>query len=366
MVTFGQASGSAGESEKSSYKVTDKTLEYLEKSGWSSSLLKKIAILEDKRFLSSESFLKELKHQKIVLTKKQREILLNQSRQDKLIIHSDIFSGDLSAGEAIFKGNVNGEIPQDDITFQAQKVKIITEGINQYNKLIAENKVKIKQGERILSADYADYDRTVQVLRLEGKVSMESKEARLFGNSAMVDRNKQIAEIKGNTNTTQDKRMKIEFDLKEVSSDTRKSGSIKSQVRAERAVIEKMKNQARFEGNVVMTREQRNLYLRAGKITLNFTEKQQLLSAQAEQSVCIEQPGRVAKAENAIFDEMKQTIRMEGSAEVHVEGKYSLRGNTINLFLDVNKGEAQGDEFSPLQFEFLLKDQKNSPSFKCR
>ena len=92
-------------------------------------------------------------------------------------------------------------------------------------------------------------------------------------------------------------------------------------------------------------------------------ELQELQSIREEQGVCLEKPGRVAKADQDNFDEIRKTILLEGSAEVQ-SGQYHLQGNTINLYLDVNKGVAQGDNKAPIQMTILG---KQAPAiFACR
>ncbi len=118
-----------------------------------------------------------------------------------------------------------------------------------------------------------------------------------------------------------------------------------------------------FEGNVEMERTPGNLYIRAGKITLLLNEFQELQFIQAVQEVCFEQPGRVAKADQASFDEITQTILLEGNAEVQ-SGQYHLQGNSINLYLDVNKGIAQGDNKAPIQMTVL--GEQAPAIFACR
>ncbi|HIA56596.1 MAG TPA: hypothetical protein EYN97_04050 [Candidatus Lambdaproteobacteria bacterium] len=132
---------------------------------------------------------------------------------------------------------------------------------------------------------------------------------------------------------------------------------------ASRAVLDNKKHQAMFEGDVEMERTPDKLYIHAGKITLRLSQSQELQSIQAEQEVCFEQPGRVAKADRASFDEISRTILLEGNAEVQ-SGKFHLQGTTINLYLDVNKGVAQGANKAPIQMTILG---AQSPSiFTCR
>jgi len=128
-------------------------------------------------------------------------------------------------------------------------------------------------------------------------------------------------------------------------------------------VLDNRKHQAMFEGNVEMERTPGNLYIHAGKIILHLNKSQELKFIQAVQEVCFEQPGRVAKADQASFDEITQTILLEGKAEVQ-SGQYHLQGNSINLYLDVNKGIAQGDNKAPIQMTVL--GEQAPEIFACR
>jgi lipopolysaccharide export system protein LptA len=56
---------------------------------------------------------------------------------------------------------------------------------------------------------------------------------------------------------------------------------------------------------------------------------------------------------------------LEGDAEV-LSGQYYLRGNHINLFLDVNRGFAQGDETAPIEVTILMNESDAPTSFSCR
>jgi lipopolysaccharide export system protein LptA len=73
----------------------------------------------------------------------------------------------------------------------------------------------------------------------------------------------------------------------------------------------------------------------------------------------------VARAKRASFDELTKMIVLEGDAEV-LSGQYYLRGNRINLFLDVNRGFAQGDETAPIEVTILMNESDAPTSFSCR
>ena len=172
--------------------------------------------------------------------------------------------------------------------------------------------------------------------------------------------------VEANLSDLETNRGKLESETKTSESgneNPQKSEPRKVLLLASRAVLDNKKHQAMFEGDVEMERTPDKLYIHAGKITLRLSQSQELQSIQAEQEVCFEQPGRVAKADRASFDEISRTILLEGNAEVQ-SGKFHLQGTTINLYLDVNKGVAQGANKAPIQMTILG---AQSPSiFTCR
>ena len=66
-------------------------------------------------------------------------------------------------------------------------------------------------------------------------------------------------------------------------------------VQAARASLENAKRRITLKGNVEMQRMPEDFYLSAGLLQILYDEQQMLTEANARQSVCIEQPGRVAR-----------------------------------------------------------------------
>ena len=201
---------------------------------------------------------------------------------------------------------------------------------------------------------------------------MKATQGKVSSNTALLDLLHQHATLEGQ-NTSKEGRIRVEANLTELekadmpkdttSEEPANGEQTKVLLFASRAVLDNKKHQAMFEGKVEMERTPDNLYIRAGKISLLLGELQELLFIRAEQGVCFEQPGRVAKADQASFDEITQTILLESNAEVQ-SGKYHLQGSTINLYLDVNKGVAHGDNKAPIQMTILGEE---SPAiFTCR
>ena len=380
----------------SGYEITRNTLDHLQREGFSKALTEMLSPILNTHYLNLKDFLEALP---IQLTKKESDLLMRYASTQQIKIQADEFSSDLNENAAVFRGNVKGVIPRENIELTTAKLRLVSGKGKNFEKLIGEGGVSVKQWDREVRSDFAIYtqidleDQTPdtdsaetksietpqQTLRLQGNVIMKASQGSAISNTVFVDILSQHATMEGK-DTSKEGRIKVEANLSELETNRKEQSSkIKTQeeetenqekteqkkvlLLASRGVLDNIKHLAMFEGDVEMERTPDNLYIHAGKITLQLNELQELQSIRAEQGVCLEQPGRVAKAEQANFDEIKQTILLEGSAEVQ-SGKYHLQGNTINLYLDVNKGVAQGDNKAPIQMTIL--GEQAPAIFACR
>jgi len=380
----------------SGYEITRNTLDHLQREGFSKALTEMLSPILNTHYLNLKAFLDALP---ILLTKKESDILLRYASTQQIKIQADEFSSDLNENAAVFRGNVKGVIPRENIELTTAKLRLVSGKGKNFEKLIGEGGVQVKQWDREVRSDFAiytqiDLDKRVpdtdstetktiitpqQTLQLQGNVIMKASQGSVLSKTVLVDILRQHATLEGQ-DTSKEGRIKVEANLSELETNrkvqnteikTQEAGSEKQEkpeqkkvlLLASRAVLDNLKHQAMFEGDVEMERTPDNLYIHAGKITLRLNELQELQTIRAEQGVCFEQPGRVAKAGQAYFDEIKQTILLEGDAEVQ-SGQYHLQGNTINLYLDVNKGVAQGDNKSPIQMTIL--GEQAPAIFACR
>ena len=368
-----------------SFKVTRNTLDHLQREGFSKALTARFTPMLDKVYLNRTEFLDALP---IFLVPKQRDIILRYATTEQIKIQADEFSSDLNENAAVFRGNVKGIISRENIELTTAKLRLVSGLDSNFEKLIGEGGVQVKQWDREARSDFAIYTQVgldkksadtdtsstkkirtpQQTLLMQGNVILKAAQGNVRSDSVLLDLLRQHATLEGQ-DTSKEGRIRVEANLSDLEtnrgklqSETKTSESVnenpqKSEPRkvlllASRAVLDNKKHQAMFEGDVEMERTPDKLYIHAGKITLRLSQSQELQSIQAEQEVCFEQPGRVAKADRASFDEISRTILLEGNAEVQT-GKFHLQGTTINLYLDVNKGVAQGANKAPIQMTIL-------------
>ncbi len=371
------------------FKVTSNTLDHLQREGLSKALASMLSPMLGINYMNRKDFLNALP---IMLAPKDLEILFRYAATEQIKIHADEFSSDLNENAAVFRGNVKGVIPRENIELTTAKLRLISGKSRNFEKLIGEGGVQVKQWDREMRSDFAIYTQVdfekqtrdtdssatkktrppQKTLQLQGNVIMKATQGKVSSNTALLDLLHQHATLEGQ-NTSKEGRIRVEANLTELEKTDRPKDATSEEpangeqtkvlLFASRAVLDNKKHQAMFEGKVEMERTPDNLYIRAGKISLLLGELQELLFIRAEQGVCFEQPGRVAKADQASFDEITQTILLESNAEVQ-SGKYHLQGSSINLYLDVNKGVAQGKDKAPIQMTILGEE---SPSiFTCR
>ena len=379
-----------------SFKITRNTLDHLQREGFTKALTTMFVPMLDKTYQNRKDFLEAFP---IFLGPEQRETIIRYASTEQIKIQADEFSSDLNENAAVFRGNVKGYIPRENIELTTAKLRLVSGPGNDFEKLIGEGGIQVKQWDREVRSDYAIYtqidleiteadadaDSTVakkirapqQTMGLQGNVLMKATQGTVRSDNVLLDLLRQHATLEGQ-DASKEGRIRVEANLSELETNRENQDSAVQEtgdetqtiseprkviLLASRAVLDNFKHQAMFEGDVEMERTPDNLYIHAGKITLRLSELQELQSIQAEQEVCFEQPGRVAKANRVSFDETSQTILLEGDAEVQ-SGKFHLQGTTINLYLDVNKGVAQGANKAPIQMTILG---AQSPSiFKCR
>ncbi len=377
-----------------SFKITRNTLDHLQREGFTKALTTMFVPMLDKTYQNRKDFLEAFP---IFLGPEQRETIIRYASTEQIKIQADEFTSDLNENAAVFRGNVKGYIPRENIELTTAKLRLVSGPGNDFEKLIGEGGIQVKQWDREVRSDYAIYtqidleiteadaDSTVakkirapqQTIGLQGNVLMKATQGTVRSDNVLLDLLRQHATLEGQ-DASKEGRIRVEANLSELETNRENQDSAVQEtgdetqtiseprkviLLASRAVLDNFKHQAMFEGDVEMERKPDNLYIHAGKITLRLSELQELQSIQADQEVCFEQPGRVAKANRVSFDEITQTILLEGDAEVQ-SGKFHLQGTTINLYLDVNKGVAQGANKAPIQMTILG---AQSPSiFKCR
>ena len=376
------------------FKVTPNTLDHLLREGFSNKIIAEIALLQNKNFTNRNEFLDALPKPMTLI---EQGILLRYASTEQIKIQADEFTTDLKQNAAVFRGNVKGFIPRENIEMTTAKLRLVSGKDTNIEKMVGEGGVQVKQWDREVRSDFAIYtqvnldnvekevDNTnklpkpQQTLQMQGNVIVKTAQGNVISDNVLLDLLKQHATLEG-LDTSKEGRIRVEANLSHLetnrgkketepkSQNTSEEASQNSELTqvlllASRAVLDNRKHQAMFEGNVEMERTPGDLYIHAGKITLHLNESQELQFIQAVQEVCFEQPGRVAKADQASFDEITQTILLEGNAEVQ-SGQYHLQGNSINLYLDVNKGIAQGDNKAPIQMTVL--GEQAPAIFACR
>ncbi len=355
------------------FQISDSTLSHLQREGLPDSLLGNLATLVGQEFGSREVFTQVLRELPLPPEEPEElDLILSYAGQERLKIEAEEFLSNLSEGEAIFRGNVRGRVARENLDFHMAKLRVLRQAGSKLERLIGEGGVEFKQWERLARMDYVTYERGLtpgstsegRKFRMEGNVLIEAEQGSLSAHLIDADLANQLVVLEGQNSAQGRLRLEVRTDLLETVPRLQAPEEPHTIVlQAYRAELNGQERRAIFEGDVEMERQPEGVYVRGGRIEIRFNERQQINSARVERGVCIEQPGRLARADQAYFNDIAQTIRLEGTAEVY-SGNYILKGNSITLFLDVNRGVAQGDEVAPIEVTIAMDNQPQP--FQCR
>ena len=301
----------------------------------------------------------------------------------RLQLQAQEFSGDQKKGELVFRGEVEGELPREQLRFRSELLNLVRQ--EKYEKMRSEGSVEVEQWDRTLQAGFLFYERAeegfanedvrgpVQILRFSEEFRASAKQGKISGNLMQADLLRQQVLLQGRSEAEP---ARMELDLDEI----RQQQAFNSleelpqindspEIVTLQAVQATLNNQARrllLEGAVELFKSPEQLRIYGGRVQVEFDATQQIQTVYAERAVCFEQPGRVARADSVRMEQATQLILLEGNAQVQTD-QYNLQGESIKLYVDVSQGVAQGDDNSPIRVTILM-DQPNSASnaFRCR
>ena len=110
-------------SPKNNFMITRNTLDHLQREGFTKALTDMFIPIINKVYLNRKDFIEALP---ILLVEKHQEILLRYASTEKIKIQADEFSSDLNENAAIFRGNVKGFVPRENIELTTAKLRLVS------------------------------------------------------------------------------------------------------------------------------------------------------------------------------------------------------------------------------------------------
>jgi len=126
-----------------SYKITRNTIDHLQREGFSKALAGMFVPMLDKTYQNRKDFLDAFP---IFLGPEQREIIIRYASTEQIKIQADEFSSDLNENAAVFRGNVKGFIPRENIELTTAKLRLVSGPDSDFEKLIGEGGVQSNNG----------------------------------------------------------------------------------------------------------------------------------------------------------------------------------------------------------------------------
>ena len=365
------------------YELSSNTLIHLRQAGLPLEILRDLQSLVGIRFDAKEDLraaLQKLPHSPTTEALEQIEQFAEMRR---LQLQAQEFSGDQKKGELVFRGEVQGELPREQLRFSSELLNLVRQ--ENYEKMRSEGSVEVEQWDRTLQAGFLFYERVeegfanedirgpAQILRFNEEFRASAKQGKISGNLMQADLLRQQVLLQGRSEA-EPARMELDLDefrrqqafnrLEELPPTSDSPETVTLQ--AAQATLNNQVRRLLLEGAVELFKSPEQLRIYGDRVQVEFDATQQIQTVYAERAVCFEQPGRVARADSVRIEQATQLILLEGNAQVQTD-QYNLQGESIKLYMDVSQGVAQGDDNSPIRVTILM-DQPNSASnaFRCR
>ena len=137
-------------SPTNAFKITRNTLDHLQREGFTKALAGMFVPMLDKTYQNRKDFLEAFP---IFLGPKQRDIIFRYASTEQIKIQADEFSTDFNENAAVFRGNVKGFIPRENIDLTTAKLRLVSGIDSNFEKLIGEGGVQVKQWDREVRSD---------------------------------------------------------------------------------------------------------------------------------------------------------------------------------------------------------------------
>ena len=365
------------------YELSSNTLIHLRQAGLPLEILRDLQSLVGIRFDTKEDLRAALQKLPRSPTTEALEQIEQFAEMRRLQLQAQEFSGDQKKGELVFRVEVEGELPREQLRFRSELLNLVRQ--EKYEKMRSEGSVEVEQWDRTLQAGFLFYERAeegfanedvrgpVQILRFNEEFRASAEQGKISGNLMQADLLRQQVLLQGRSEA-EPARMELDLDeirrqqafnsLKELPPTSDSPETVTLQ--AAQATLNNQVRRLLLEGAVELFKSPEQLRIYGGRVQVEFDAAQQIQTVYAERAVCFEQPGRVARADSVRMEQATQLILLEGNAQVQTD-QYNLQGESIKLYTDVSQGVAQGDDNSPIRVTILM-DQPNSASnaFRCR
>ena len=110
----------------------------------------------------------------------------------------------------------------------------------------------------------------------------------------------------------------------------------------------KLKEQALIETS------SENYKIKADQLEIIFDNEKNLEHILANGNVVISQTGRIANSNEVEIDLQKKVVTLKGNAVIKQENNLEVRGEILEIYLDVQKGFVKGSQESPLRIRIPI------------
>ena len=179
------------------YELSGNTLIHLRQAGLPLEILRDLQSLVGIRFDTEEGLRAALQKLPRSPTTEVLEQIEQFAEMRRLQLQAQEFSGDQKKGELVFRGEVQGELPREQLRFSSELLNLVRQ--EKYEKIRSEGSVELEQWDRTLQAGFLFYERVeegfanedvrgpAQILRFNEEFRASAKQGKISSNLMQAD-----------------------------------------------------------------------------------------------------------------------------------------------------------------------------------
>jgi len=268
--------------------------------------------------------------------------------QSKAVIHGQELRLDKKSGKLLVDQEVTGYDARKGVRFRSDKLEVLRDPTS--NKITfakAQGFVVVTQGMEYASFDQGLYQRNMSLITLTGGVIIGNDQARIEGDRAVYDTETQEAKLQAQPN------QQLHFLFHQQNPDDPSAPTEVTGVADEIRVFREQ-NKAILQGHVQVYDPVEPSQFTAGRVVVFFDDTNQLDEMTASGGFTMKQPGRESTSRRAVLSYNTRLISLLGNAKVQQAGEGEVRGDRVEMHMDVKKGFVRGKRKKPLRIEIPL------------
>lgn len=205
-----------------------------------------------------------------------------------------------------------------------------------------------------ITCDYASYSRNTSLAELKGSVHVKSVEGTLDAEKIRYH----TVEERGHITAKRGEQVQFVFFKKSSSKENSTTNAQTEQQpvsgRADEIRLDRKARKAVLQGNVYVINRSDLSEFNSNRADLFFDEQEEIDTIIASGQFSMKQPGRISRADRAVFEYKTEEVTLIGNAYVKEKEDMEVTSARIKMYIKVNKGIISGVDDVPVKMKIEI------------